>query len=84
MDYGTLRLGLVLVLVCYAATQLATQLQQRRIQVVCSIKVARKRLTESDGTPAMVLEHMNFFEVEIRIHRYTNKREIEPNTHPSK
>jgi len=61
MDYGTLRLGLVLVLVCYAATQLATQLQQRRIQVVCSFKVARKRLTESKGTPAMFLEHKIFF-----------------------
>ena len=46
-------------LVCYAATQLATQLPQRRIQVVRSNKVARKRLTESNGTPAMDLGHMN-------------------------
>jgi len=46
-------------LVCYAATQLATQLPQRRIQVVRSNKVARKRLTESNGTPAMDLRHMN-------------------------
>jgi len=46
-------------LVCYAATQLATQLQQRCIQVVCSNKEARKRLTESNGTPAMDLGHMN-------------------------
>jgi len=46
-------------LVCYAATQLATQLQQRCIQVVCSNKKARKRLTESNGTPAMELGHMN-------------------------
>ena len=47
------------VLVCYAATQLATQLQQRRIQVVRSNKVALKRLTESNSTPAMDLGHMN-------------------------
>ena len=40
-------------LVCYAAMHLATQLPQRRIQVVRSNKVARKRLTESNGTPAM-------------------------------
>jgi len=40
-------------LVFYAATQLATPLHQRRIQVVRSNKVARKRLTESNGTPAM-------------------------------
>ena len=46
-------------LVCYATTQLATQLQQRCIQVVCSNKEARKRLTESNGTPAMDLGHMN-------------------------
>jgi len=46
-------------LVCYAATQLATQLPQRRIQVVCRNKVAQKHLTESNGTPAMDLGHMN-------------------------
>jgi len=46
-------------LVCYAATQLATQLPQRRIQVVRSNKVAWKRLTESNGTPAMDLGHIN-------------------------
>jgi len=46
-------------LVCYAATQLAAQLPQRRIQVVRSNKVARKRLTESNGTSAMDLGHMN-------------------------
>jgi len=46
-------------LVCYAATQLANQLQQTRIQLVRSNKVARKRLTESNGTPAMDLGHMN-------------------------
>jgi len=44
---------------CYADTQLAIQVQQRRIQVVRSNKVARKRLTESNGTPAMDLGHMN-------------------------
>jgi len=36
-------------LVCYAATQLATQLQQRCMHV----KEAQKRLTESNGTPAV-------------------------------
>jgi len=46
-------------LVCDAATQLATQVQQRRIQVVRSNKVARKRLTESNGTPAMDVGPMN-------------------------
>jgi len=40
-------------LVCYAATQLATPLQQWHIQVVRSNKVARKRLTKSHGNPAM-------------------------------
>ena len=42
-------------LVCYAATQLTTQLPQRRMQAVRSNKVARKRLTESNGTPAIDL-----------------------------
>ena len=46
-------------LVCYEVTQLATQLRQRCIQVVCSKKEAQKRLTESNGTPAMDLGHMN-------------------------
>jgi len=83
-------------LVCYAATQLATQLQQRCIQVVRSNKEARKRLTESNGTPAIDLGHMNFglkkyyfyvlfcdvcFDVDIRMRRYTNKRSIEQNNH---
>jgi len=49
-----------LILVCSAATQLATQLRQKCIQVVCSNKEARKRLTESNGTPRMDLGHMNF------------------------
>jgi len=56
-------------LVCYAATQLATPLQQRRIQVVHSNKVARKRLTESNGTPAM-----DFGCEEIRKRRYTQTK----------
>jgi len=43
----------------YAATQLATLLPQRRIQVVRNDKAVRKRLTESNGTPAMDLGHMN-------------------------
>jgi len=83
-------------LVGYAATQLATQLQERCIQVVRSNKEAWKRLTESNGTPAMDLGLMNVvlkeyyfyflfydccFEVDICIRRYTNKRWIEQNTH---
>jgi len=43
---------------CYAVTQLARQVQQERTQVVCSIKEAWKRLTESNGTPAMDLGHV--------------------------
>jgi len=46
-------------LVCYAVTQLANQLHQTRIQVMRSNKVARKRLTESNGTPAMDFGHIN-------------------------
>jgi len=83
-------------LVRYAATQLATQLQQRCIHVVRSNKEARKRLTESNGTPAMDLGLMNVvfkkyylyvlfddccFEVDIRIRRYTKKRSIKQNKH---
>jgi len=55
--------------VCDATTQLATQLQQRRIQVVRSNKVARKRLTESNSTPAM-----DFGFEEIRKRRYTQTK----------
>ena len=44
---------------CFADTQLARQLQQERTQVVCSNKETRNRLTESYGTPAMDLGHMN-------------------------
>jgi len=47
------------VLFCNTATQPATQLPQRRMQVVRSNKVARKRLTESNGTPAMDLGPKN-------------------------
>jgi len=36
---------------CYAATQLAPQVQQERTQVVCSNKVARKRLAYSRNGP---------------------------------
>jgi len=56
-------------LVCYAATQLATQLRQRCIQVLRSIKEARKRLTESNGTPAM-----DFGCEEIRKRKYTQTK----------
>jgi len=48
-------------LVCNVATQLATPVHQMRIHVVRSNKVARKRLTESNGTPAMDLGPMNIF-----------------------
>jgi len=54
---------------CHTACQLATPLQQRRIQVVRSNKVARKRLTESNGTPAM-----DFGCEEIRKRRYTQTK----------
>ena len=68
---------LVLVLVCYATTQLAIQLQQERIHVVRSNKEAWKHPARSDSTPAMDLG----FE-DIRIRRHTHRRGIEENTHP--
>jgi len=58
-------------LVCFAATQLATQLPQRRIQLVRSNKIARKRLTDSNGTPAM-----GFRCEETRKRRYTQTKNI--------
>ena len=76
-------------MVCNADTQLATQLPQRRIQVVRSNRVARKRPAESNGTPAMDPGHVNIdltytfaccCEEDIRICRHTNKRGIEQNT----
>ena len=48
-------------LVCYAATQIATQLRQRCIQEVCSNKEAWKRLNESNGTSAMDLGPMKLY-----------------------
>jgi len=63
-------------LVCYATTQLATQLQQRCIQVVRSNKEARNHLTGSNSTPAM-----DFGCEEIRKRKYTQRR-IEQNTQP--
>ena len=50
-------------------TQLAIQVQQERIQVVRSNKVAWKRLTESNSTPAM-----DFGFEEIRKLRYTQTK----------
>ena len=52
---------LVLVMVCHAAAQLAIQLQEERIQVARSKReaAARKRPTESNGTPTMDLGHIN-------------------------
>jgi len=61
-------------LVCYAATQLATQLQQRRIQVVRSNKVARKRLTESSAHLQWTLDVKKYSNTGI------HKRRIEQNT----
>jgi len=52
-------------LVCYTTTQLANQLYQTRIQVVHSNKLALKRLTNLNGTPAMDLGHMNVFSFSI-------------------
>ena len=50
----------------YTATQLAIQLPQRRIQVVRSNRVSRKRPAESNGTPAMDTGHINIdFDVYI-------------------
>jgi len=42
-----------------AATQLARRVQPKRTQVVCSNKVGRNRLAESNGTPAMDPGHRN-------------------------
>ena len=42
---------------CYAATQLALQLQSERTQVLCSNREARKCTAQS--TPGMDLNHMN-------------------------
>jgi len=71
-------------LVCYATTQLATQLHQRHIQVVRSNRVARKRPAEVNGAPAMDPRHMNIdltytfayccqCEEDICIRRHTDK-----------
>jgi len=50
-------------LVCNATTQLALQLQQERIQVVCSNKAVRRIPTELKDAPATDLgfEDMVFF-----------------------
>jgi len=45
--------GRIFFLGCFAATQLAFQVHQERLHVVCTNKEAHKRLTESNGTPAM-------------------------------
>jgi len=50
----------------FFATQLAffeattLQVQQERTQVICSNKVGRNHLAESNGTPAMHPGHMKF------------------------
>jgi len=58
-------------LVCYTATQLATQLRQRCMQVVRSNKEALKRLAEFNGTPAMDFERA---EMRKRKHTQTKNR----------
>jgi len=64
-------------LVCYAAIQLALQLQQERVQVVRSTKVVRRIPTKSNGTPAMDLK------LEGKcIHIQAKNRKIEQNAHP--
>jgi len=64
---GTHTRGLVLVLVWYATTQLAIQLQQERIQVVHSNRQARKRPTESNSTPAMDLDLKTYAYADVQI-----------------
>ena len=60
LDY--IYLGLTMIVVfwllffgCYAAKEIALQVQQERTQAVCSNKEAWKHLTESNGTPTMDL-----------------------------
>ena len=48
MSQSRLWYRFILHFLCFAATQLARQVQQERTQVVCSNKVARKRLDRSD------------------------------------
>ena len=48
-----------LIVIVIVATQIALVLHQERTQVVCSNKEAWKRLSESNGTPAMDFGHMN-------------------------
>ena len=83
LESHSYRSGLVFwFLVCFAATQQAIQLHQERIQVVRSNRVAWKRPTESNSTPAMDLgfddirkrKYTGFDD--IRKRKYTNKRGI--------
>ena len=57
-------------LVWYVNTQVEIQSRQRRIQVVRSNKEARKRVSESNGTPAM-----DFGSEEILKRKYTQNEE---------
>jgi len=50
--------GEFLFLVCYADTQLALQLHQKRIHLVHSTKIVRRIQTESNGTPAYGTNHV--------------------------
>ena len=49
---------------CYAATQLALELQQERTQVVCSNKEARKRLARRHSRNGP-WTHECYFEVDV-------------------
>jgi len=55
-------------LICYAATQLAIQLQQERIQVVRNNKMVRRLPTESNGTPELGGENSGKFMSHVCMH----------------
>ena len=66
--------------VCYAATQLAIQVQQERIQFLRSNRVVRKRPAESNGTPAMDTGHINIdFDVYIIVKKTFAYADIQTN-----
>jgi len=66
-----------LVLVCYAVTELATQLPQRRIHVVRSNRVARKRPAESNGTFCLFLFGFESTQLASQLHQECTKMEAQ-------
>ena len=74
---------LVLVLVCYAAIQLAIEAHQERMQVVRSNSVAQKRPPESNGTPAMDLEGKDIHNKQKRKRTKHTSRNTQ-RTHPKR